>query len=216
MSIKKAFLALAASILFPAMAASAADIDMENPLRALGRENDVRIDAQLMRDTVSPSTPIGVTYQIENLTSSTVAIADKVADASYDVDSRTITFGIGSEVPVDGAMPHMVMIAPGEKKVLKASATPVFAASTIRGQFTVAPRFVQLKVTILRDLAPFMHLIKSQTQTRTGPQLSDDLFDRWLESSNTIFLNTLPVAWSPRDPSGSVDASQRGMRRGGV
>ena len=215
MNSKKASLALAASILLP-MAAGAADIDMDDPRRAVGREDDVRIHAQLLRDTVSPGTPIGVTYQIENLTSSTVAIADKVADASYDEDSRTITVGIGSEVPVDGAMPHMVTIAPGEKKTMRAAAIPMFSAATMRGPYTIAPRFVQVKVTILRNLAPFADLIRNQPETRTGQQLSDELFDRWLEGSDTIFLNVLPVGWSPRDPSANVDASQRGRARGGV
>jgi hypothetical protein len=69
-------------------------------------------------------------------------------------------------------------------------------------------------VTILRDLTPFVELIRNQSPTRTGQPLSDELFDRWLEGSDTIFLNTLPVAWSPRDGS-SVDASQRGSRRAG-
>jgi hypothetical protein len=78
----------------------------------------------------------------------------------------------------------------------------------------MAPRYVQVKVTILRDLTPFAALIENQSNVRAA-QLSDDLFTRWMESSDSIYLNAVPVGWSPRD-GGSVDASQRGGRvRGG-
>jgi hypothetical protein len=59
-----------------------------------------------------------VTYQIENLTNSTIAIADEVSDAAFDMDSRTITVSIGAEVPPGPNMPHPVTVSPGEKRVL--------------------------------------------------------------------------------------------------
>ena len=210
---KKAILAVAASTFLLASAAAAAEIDMNDPRRAVGREDDVRIDAQLTRDHVSPGTPISVTYQIQNFTSTSVAIADKLSDASYDEDERTITLTIGAEVPVDGAMPHMVLIAPGEKKVLRASAVPVFTASTVRAVRNNAPRYVQVKVTILREITPFAELIQTQSRAR----LSDELFTRWMESSESIFLNSVPIGWSAREANpGTVDASQRsGRGRGG-
>src|SRR6185436_2441155 len=65
MTTKTALLALTASTLLTAAAANAAGIDMNDPRRALGRENDVRIDAQLLQETVSPGTAIAVTYQIQ-------------------------------------------------------------------------------------------------------------------------------------------------------
>lgn len=213
MNTKPTLLALAASTLLTTTAATAAGIDMNDPRRALGRENDVRIDAQLVREIVTPGTPIAVTYQIQNFTEAPVAIADKLSDASYDEDSRTITIGIGSEVPGDGALPHLVTIAPGEKKVLRTAVTPVFSAAAMRASFAASPRYVQVKVTILRNLAPFQPLMQSQSRAR----LSDDLFNRWIESSDTIFLNTLPVGWTPRDSGGGIDASRRGAgtARGG-
>ncbi len=99
----KLFYALIATIvLLHAAAATADSINMDDPRRTVGREDNVRIDAQLVQDTVSPGTPIGVAYQIQNLSAAPVAIADKVASATYDQDSRTITLSIGSEVPDDG------------------------------------------------------------------------------------------------------------------
>ena len=213
MSSKKALLALAASTIISAATVYADGIDMNDPHRALGREDDVRIDAQLTKDTVSPGSPIGVTYQIENLTQAVVAVADKISAATYDEDSRTITVAIGSEVPVDGNLPHLVLIAPGEKKVLRTAAMPALSAAAVRGVIGACPRYVQVKVTILRDLAPFQELISAQARSR-AQRLSDELFNHWLESSDTIFLNTLPVSWTPGSTDGAVDASQRNMRRG--
>ena len=193
---KLLFALLATIILIHAAAASAAAIDMDDPRRLVGRENDVRIDAQLVQDTVSPGSPIGVTYQIQNLSRHPVAIADKVSTASYDEDTRTVTLAVGAEVPPDGKMPHLVVIAPGEKKVFRAGATPTFNAAAIRTAMTSGPRYVQVKISILRDLAPFEALIAQPG--RVPQMLSDAQFDSWFESNDSIFLNSVPVRYSPR------------------
>lgn len=205
---------IAAIVLIHAAAATAGSIDMDDPRRTVGREGDVRIDAQLVQDTVAPGSPIGVAWQIENLSKAPVAVADKVADATYDPDSRTITLAIGSEVPQDGRMPHVVIIAPGEKKLFRAGATPALAGAAVRSP-GAAPRFVQVKVTILRDLAPFAQLIAAQSQVQArqaqaSQPLSDELFDKWFESNDTIFLNTVPVRFSARrNVTGFSSADQR-------
>jgi hypothetical protein len=208
MKSSKLFLALTASIaLLHTAAATAAGIDMDDPKRALGRAGDVRIDAQLVNDTVSPGAPIGITYQIQNLSTSTVAVAAKVSDASYDADTRTITLTVGSEVPPDGNMPQMVVIAPGEKKVLQTAATPKLSAQVMRSSFAAAPRFVQVKVAIMRNLEPFAQLIEAQ-DGRTKRRLSDELFEKWFECNDTIFLNSVPVQFVPaRAGSGSAESA---------
>ncbi|MDP9194306.1 MAG: hypothetical protein M3P06_21630 [Acidobacteriota bacterium] len=204
-------------LIFPIIAAIvfipstfAGDIDMDDPRRTVGREDNVRVDAQLIQDTVSPGSPIGITYQIENSSSTPVALADKVLDASYDSDSRTITVSIGSEVPVDGKMPHVVTIAPGEKKVFRAGVTPALGAAAARSSLA-PPRYVQIKVSILRDLDPFAQLIARQSGA--GQVLTDELFDRWFESNDTIFLNAVPVRFSAwRNPGEFSGAEHRGNR----
>jgi hypothetical protein len=206
---------IAVIVLLHAAAATADSIDMNDPRRTVGREDDVRIDAQLSQDTVSPGSPIGVAWQIQNLSPAPVAVADRVAIATYDTDSRTITVAIGSEVPpLDGRMPHVVTIAPGEKKVFRTAATPMLGGAASRVALS-APRFVQVKVSILRDLAPFSQLIAAQAQparsSRPAEQpLSDELFDKWFESNDTIFLNAVPVRFSSsRGTSGFAGADQR-------
>ncbi len=199
----KLFYALiTAIVLLHAAAATADSINMDDPRRTVGREDNVRIDAQLVQDTVSPGTPIGVAYQIENLSATPVAVADKVASATYDQDTRTITLSIGSEVPDDGRMPHIVTIPPGEKKVFRTGATPMLGGAATRSP-QAAPRYVQVKVSILRDLAPFAKLSSAQT-------LSDEQFDKWFEANDTIFLNAVPVNFSTRrSNSGFASADQR-------
>ena len=198
----KMILAVAASTILSLAATAAESIDMNDPRRSVAREDNVRIDAQLSRDTASPGAAIGVTYQIQNFTDTPVAVADKLSTATYDEDLRTITVSIGSEVPADGTMPHMVTIGPGEKKVLRAAAVPTLNASAMRDSLGTSPRYVQVKVTILRDLTAF-------TATRARQQLTDAQFDRWMENSETFLLNAVPIGWSSRNSNPAVDASQR-------
>ncbi|HVE73387.1 MAG TPA: hypothetical protein VNI54_18605 [Thermoanaerobaculia bacterium] len=205
MKVSRISLALLATMSFAA-AATAAGIDMDNPHRALGREGDVRIDAQLARDTITGGAPVTITYQIHNLSDSAVAIADRMTDASYDEDNRTIIFGVGSEVPRDGNMPAMVLIAPGEKKVFTAAATPALGAAAMRSTMAIVPRFVQVKVAILRDVRPYLDLIEKRSRQR----LSDELFEQWFESNDTIFLNTIPVRYQP--PAASDIERRHGAR----
>jgi hypothetical protein len=210
MKSSKLFLTLLATIvLVHAAAAHAASIDMDDPRRALGREGDVRVDAQLVRDTVSPGTPIGITYQIQNFSKESIAVATRLADASYDADSRTVTIAIGSEVPPDGAMPQMTVIAPGEKKVFRSAATPAFTAAALRGALAALPRYVQVKVAVMRDMKPFLPLIQAQAGNSRGQRLTDEQFEKWFECNDTILLNTLPVQYAPARETGA-SAESRG------
>src|SRR5512146_2314204 len=114
------FFAVTAVSFLNVAAALAAHVDMNDPRRALGREDDVRIDAELMQDSVSSGSAVGVTYQIQNLSNDPIAIADKVCDVSYDADERTVVVSIGADVPKDGVMPKLVVLAPNEKKTFTA------------------------------------------------------------------------------------------------
>lgn len=193
---------VAVTAILSAAAASAASVDMTDPRRALGREDDVRIDAQLVRESVSPGATVGVTYQIQNLSNAPVAIADKVSDISYDSDTATITLGLGSEVPADGLLPRMAVIQPGEKKTFTGGAVLRVVTPAVRSPFTVVPRLVQVKVTVLRELAAFAQLLQRQASSAAPIQLSDPQFEKFLESNDTIFLNPIPVRFEPKGRSG--------------
>ena len=112
-----------AVFLLAASAARAAGVDFKDPRRALGREDDIKVDAQMLQETLSPGSAISVTYQVENLTPAPIAIADKVADASFDPDSQTITVSIGAEIPQGTTMPHLTTIAPGQTRTFRIGAS---------------------------------------------------------------------------------------------
>jgi hypothetical protein len=186
----------------------AARIDFNDPRRALGREDNIRIDAQLAQDTISSSAPINVTFQVENLTQASIALADKVSDMSYDVDSRTITLTLGAEIPAGSSMPHLVVIAPGEKRVFRSGALVRVVMPSARTPWTAVPRFVQIKVNVLRDVLPFASLIEQQRRSTTPPALPNDMFDRWVESTDAVYLNAIPVRWNSSRPQITAENNQ--------
>ena len=209
MSTPKSLLSfLAVLAVLVATGAPAETIDMNDPRRAVGRETDIRVDAQLLDEFVSPHTTIGVKYQIANLSPQTIALADKVCDASYDSDSRTITISIGSEVPRNGEMPRLVIIRSGETKTFTAGAPLAMNTTVSVTPFSSVPRFVQIRVNVLRDLAPFLALIEQQGRVRAPITLSDKQFDQWLDSKESIGLNAMPVRFRA-ETSKISDASQR-------
>lgn len=209
----------AVATMFVAVAAEAAHVDMNDPRRAVGREDDVRVDAQLIQDTVSSGSPVGVTFQVQNLTQQPIAIADKVCDLTYDSDSRTITLSVGSEVPNGGDMPHLTTIDPGDKKTFTTGAILHVATSAVRSALANAPQFVEIHVNVLRDITPFRALIDDQSKVAGAApaapiQLSDQQFDKWLESNDTILLNAIPVRYNAAPKANLGDASQRGAGAG--
>jgi len=182
---------------------------MNDPRRALGREDNIRIDAELLQQSLSPSSSISVTYQVENLTTGTIGVADKVSDVTFDPDTATVTFAIGAEVPTGTAMPHLVTIAPGEKRVLTAGGILHVAVPSQRTPWSAVPRFVQIKVNVLRDVTPFAVLLAQQAKSAVAPALPGDLFEKWLDVNDAVFLNSIPVRWSGQNDRMSVDAAER-------
>ena len=170
------FLVLTSLYLFGSLGAQAARLDMKDPRRALAREDDVRIDAQVLQTELSTSSPLSVTYQIHNLTDAPIAVADKTSSIDYDPETNTIVFSIGAEVPDGKNMPHMVVIRSNEKKVFSAGGTVHVATPRVRTPWSAVPRYVQIKVVILRNVSEFASLIDTQTKTAAQPPLPNELF----------------------------------------
>jgi hypothetical protein len=205
-SSKPFFAAVAVSVMGAAVAA-AARVDFNDPRRALGREGDIRVDAELTQDAVSANSPITVTYQIQNLSKAVIAVADKITDTDFDLDSLTVTLAIGAEIPPGTQMPHLVTINPGEKRVLTASALLHVAVPNVRTRWTAVPRYVQVKVTVLRDVTPFASLIEQQTKG-AAVALPNSMFDRWVEGSDSILLNAIPVYWKGDSARGTAESDR--------
>lgn len=180
---------------------------MRDPRRAVGREDDVRVDAELAQDSVSSRGKVAVIYQVQNLTPAPIALADRIADASYDPETQTITVSFGAEVPDGATMPHLVVIPSGEKRTFRGGGSVNITVPSARSPWTPVPHFVQIKVTVLRDLKPFAALIEQQNKSAAPPALSNESFDRWVNSVASVFLNPIPVRWDGRVHS-EIDAEQ--------
>ena len=74
--------------------------------------------------------------------------------------------------------------------------------------WTTLPRFVQVKVTVLRDVTPFANLIEQQNRTALPVALPKDMFDRWIDASTSVFLNTIPVYWRGESRRGTAESNQ--------
>jgi hypothetical protein len=201
----------AAVIVLVSSTARAAGVDFKDPRRALGREDDIKVDAQMLQETLSPGSPISVTYQVENLTSSPIAIADKVADASFDADSETITVSIGAEIPQGTSMPHLTTIAPGQTRAFRIGASAQVLVANAKSPWARVPHFVQIVVNVLHDLKPFANLIAQQQKSAGAPPLPNDLFDTWVASVSSVELNVLPVRWTNERQGVTAEASRPGL-----
>jgi hypothetical protein len=191
--------------------ARAAGVDFKDPRRALGREDDIKVDAQMLQETLSPGSPISVTYQIENLTAAPIAIADKVADATFDADSQTITLTIGAEIPQGAAMPHLTVIAPGQTRAFRIGASAQVLIANAKSPWAHVPRYVQITVNVLRDLNPFANLLAQQAKSAAAPPLPNDLFDTWVASVSSVELNVLPVRWTNERQGVTAEMARSGL-----
>lgn len=168
------------ALLFTASVASAqiAPLNRDQP-SAIARADDILVEARLIQDTITSGETIGVSYDVHNLTQSSIAIAERLCSASYDADSRTVTLSIGSEI-LEGLSRRLAIIPPGIKKTFTTGAL----LRIIKPGSAVAattPRYVQIKVNVLRDW---------NTQSTA---VTDQMFDKWLDSNDSILLNALPV-----------------------
>lgn len=202
----KFFLLIAATTFSYTTAAFAARVDMNDPKRALALDDDIRIDAQLADDTVGSGSSVSVTFQVQNNSSQPVALATKVTDSSFDPESQTVTISIGAEIPNGPTMPRLSVIKAGEKRTFTTIAPVHVVLPAVRSPFIPYPRYVQVKVSVLRDIEPFAELISQQRDT-AQPPLPDSLFETWVENNDAIFLNAIPVHWkqgrSPVEQNGA-------------
>jgi hypothetical protein len=175
-------------------------VDMSEPKRVLGRDENVRIDAQLFANAVGSNSMVRINYEITNERDEAIAIADLDPFASYDRESRTITIEIGSEVPGNELLPRLVRIAAGERRSMTGLARmPV--VSVVKAPFAEPPRLIRLRMHFLDAVGPFEQLIGIPERAIRNPILADELFPQWIESTSTVSTNSIPIQWSGPDSS---------------
>ena len=196
-------------MLATAAAYAAPHVDMKDPRRALARADDVRIVAELQQDTLQQNGPVMVTYQVENLSDSPIAIADHLSDTDFNPDDDTLTLSIGAEALTTKTLPHLAVIAPGEKKTFRAGGS-VHGVVNAHGPFAVVPHSVLIRVNILRDVSAFRQAIAAQQRPNAVVGVTNEMFDRWIDANDSIDLNALPVKWSSEAPHDNVARADQG------
>lgn len=191
---RKPFLPLVLLVL-AGCASSSATVDMDEPRRVVGTENDVRIDAQIFSEKLTANARIPVKYDITNQRPEPIAIADLTPIAEYDPETGTVTVTIGSEVPGNQYLPRLVAIGPGEKRSFDTVARVNILVVRSANPFTRYPNALRLKVNFLSDTGPFQSLIGIQERGVANPGLADELFPLWVEKNETVYTNALPMRW---------------------
>ncbi len=185
-----------AALLFAVACASSAPVNMEEPRRVVGTENDVRVDALIFGDRLSSSSNIPLKYDITNNRADIIAIADIVPETSYDPETQTVTVNIGSEVPGETLLPRLIPIAPGEKKSFSTVARVNIMFNNASVPYARFPNAMRVKVNFLDNTEQFKRLVSITEKGVHDPQLADQLFPAWVERNETVYTNTVPMRWT--------------------
>ena len=184
------------ALLLVAAACASAPVNMNEPRRLVGTENDVRIDAEVIGDQLSPTTRLPIKYDITNNRATPIAVADLVPETTYDPDTQTVTVSLGAEVPGEQLLPRLLLIAPGEKKSFATNAAVKVVMPGGPNPFTRFPNAMRVKLNFLSDPKPFAKLINIPEHAIHDPQLAAEIFPKWVEGNESVYTNALPMRWS--------------------
>lgn len=177
-------------------------VDPHEARRFVGREDDVRVDAQLITPNLRPNGTVSVVFEIQNFRNEPIALDPSATSSEYDEQTGTATVIVGAEIP-DAKKPNrLVVVNSGEKKSFTTAARlsmPLSAAVAAHRQ----PQLVQVKVNYLGDVKPFAALIASN-----GAKAGDALFPQWVENNVAVVTNSVPFDIAAT-PASVTDAEQR-------
>jgi hypothetical protein len=188
-------------------------LDLREGRKLVGTENGVRVDAEVLADHVVAGTAITIRYTLTNGRPGPIAVADMVAVTTYDPDTRVLTVNVGSEVPGQQTLPRLIQLSSGEKRDFTIGASTNFPAGGTRG--AAVPHELRLKVNFLGNVQPFSMLVNIPEKVVVDPKLADELFAKWIEGTESVITNSLPVHWAPRGDDPTATDSPRAPRRRG-
>jgi hypothetical protein len=186
---------LAPIVVLLAAACASAPVNMDEPRRLVGTEGDVRLDAEVIGEQLSPTARLPIKYDITNNRTTPIAVADLIPETTYDPETQTITVSLGSEVPGEEFLPRLLLIAPGEKKSFSTNAPVKVVMPGGPNPFVRFPNGMRLKLNFLSDPKPFAELINIPEHAVHNPKLAAEFFPKWVEGNESVYTNTLPMRW---------------------
>lgn len=168
-------------------------VDLDESERLMGRERDVRIDAQITSSELASNSNLGLKYEIENLRAEPIAVADIVPEVSYDTETGVITVLLGSEVPGNEFLPRLEMIRSGERRTFSAGAN-----LNVGGAMRKQPRAIRIRLSYLENVEPFSFLVDISEKAVRDPEKADALFLTWVDNVKSVTTNEVPLNWSRR------------------
>jgi hypothetical protein len=165
-------------------------VRLDEPRRVVGTENSVRVDAEILVDATGNA--VSIKYEVTNGRPNAIAVADIVPETSFDLETRTVTVSLGSEVPGAQLLPRLMTIPAGQKRSFTAGAN-VRAASRRDSPFNGFGTALRLKLNFLGKTDPFRQLLDIQEKAVNDPELADALFPTWLELNESVITNSIPV-----------------------
>jgi hypothetical protein len=190
-------------------ACGTATVDLDEPRRILGTQANVRVDAQVFAEKVGTGSTVRILWEIENQRPDPIAVADILPAVSYDATERMIVVNVGSEVPGNQLLPRLIRIESGERKTFEGLAKIGIRAAA-PGPFAATPRFLQVKVSFLSEVAPFAFLVGIPEVAVNDPDKADELFTTWVEANETVRTNAIPIDWiGSISIPGSADSIRR-------
>jgi hypothetical protein len=205
-AVRKILLALPAVLLLASCASSG--VDMEEPNRVLGKEDDVRVDAQFVASSYAQGGNVSIVYEIENLRKAPIAFASLGPELSYESETGTFTATVGSEVPGNQFVPRLVEIKPGERAKFTGGGRLVVPVA--RDLPISVPQEIRLRLVYLNDVEPFRELIGIPEVAVADRALADRLFPLWIQHSAAVTTNASPIRWGGR--SSTAGAEERTPR----
>lgn len=178
----------------PASAAKPGSIDMKEPRRMVGTENNVRVDAEIYGEDLVQGASIAIKYDITNQRAQPILVADLNPQSNYDPDTRTVTIDIGSEIPGEQLLPRLISIPSGARRSFQTGAH-VNIRVPMQSPWTPKPNALQLRVNFLGDTGPFLKLIDIPERAVHDPKLAAEIFPKWVEGNETVTTNALPMRW---------------------
>jgi hypothetical protein len=208
--------AIAPLALLLAAACASKPVNMSEPRRLVGTENDVRIDAEIIGEQLSPAARLPIKYDITNNRTTAIAVAELIPETTYDPETQTVTVSLGSEVPGFNVLPRLTLIPAGEKRSFSSNANVKIVMPVGPNPFMRFPNAMRVKLNFLGDPQPFAQLIDIPERAVADPKLAAEIFPKWVEGNESVYTNVLPMRWSgnvPMDDAATPAEAPRRRRR---